>query len=86
MTLHEIERRARQRRASLNARWAHMPVNDDDAVLTFAEWCALNGFSLRTGRRILASGNGPIITQLSAKRIGVTRGNNRAWQASRARA
>lgn len=85
MSLRETERRARQRRASLNERWTHLPINDDDAVLTFHEWCSLCGFSERTGRRILASGDGPVVTQLSPKRIGISRGNNRRWQASRAR-
>ena len=54
-------------------------------VLTFHEWCQLNRISARTGRRILTSGTGPVVTQLSAKRIGVTVGNNAAWQASKAR-
>ena len=55
------------------------------AVLSFPEWCQLNDIGERTGRRILASGNGPVITQLSDRRIGVTVRNNRIWQASRAR-
>ena len=58
---------------------------DDDRVLTFAEWCALNGIGKRTGRRILTSGSGPVVTQLSERRIGITVGNNRRWQGSRAR-
>jgi hypothetical protein len=57
----------------------------DEQVLSFHQWCALNGFSPRTGRRILASGDGPIVTQLSEKRIGITVGNNRRWQEARAR-
>jgi len=57
-----------------------------DVVLTFNQWTALNGISARTGRRILNSGRGPTVTQLSAKRIGITVANNRAWQASRERA
>jgi hypothetical protein len=85
MTLRELERRGRQRRASFGKRW-HLPIDDDDAVLTFKEWCALNGFSPRTGRRILNAPGAPIVTQLSPKRIGITRGNNRRWQASKARA
>jgi hypothetical protein len=60
-------------------------VEDDDAVLTFDEWCALNGFSPRVGRRILKSGNGPTVTRLSDRRIGISRKNNRLWQAQRAR-
>ena len=61
-------------------------AEDDDAVLTFKEWCSLNSVSERQGRRILTSGNGPTVTQLSDRRIGITRRNNREWQASRARA
>jgi hypothetical protein len=57
----------------------------DDQVLTLFEWARLNRISLRTARRILNSGNGPIVNMLSAKRIGITVGNNRAWQQSRER-
>jgi hypothetical protein len=57
----------------------------DDRCLTFREWCQLNGIGERTGRRILASGNGPTVTQLTDKRIGITVRANREWQASRAR-
>jgi hypothetical protein len=56
-----------------------------DRVLTFAEWCALNKIGPRTGRRIIRSGTGPVVTQLSERRIGITVGNNRRWQESRAR-
>ena len=59
---------------------------EGDKVLTFAEWCALNKIGQRTGRRIIRSGNGPVVTQLSERRIGITVANNRAWQASKARA
>jgi hypothetical protein len=57
----------------------------DSQVLTFAEWCELNSFSLRTGRRILRSGNGPVVTQLSSKRIGITIANDRKWKLTRER-
>lgn len=57
----------------------------DSQVLTIDEWCRLNSFSPRTGRRILNSGRGPVVTRLSARRIGVTIGNDRAWKASRER-
>jgi predicted DNA-binding transcriptional regulator AlpA len=56
-----------------------------DRVLTFAQWCALNGFSLATGRRIVKSGNGPPVLQLSPRRIGIKESANAAWQQSRAR-
>jgi hypothetical protein len=59
--------------------------DDDDAVFTFLEWCEINHISQRQGRRIIKAPGGPIVTQLSAKRIGITRRNNRVWQASRER-
>jgi hypothetical protein len=60
---------------------------NDDEVLTFQEWKVLNKLSERTARRIIAAGppTGPVVTQLSARCIGITRGNNRAWQQARAR-
>jgi hypothetical protein len=59
------------------------PVVDDDRMLTFFEWCELNSFSLSTGQRLIASGQGPVFVQLSARRKGVTVGENRRWQNSR---
>jgi len=56
-----------------------------DQILLFTEWCELNRISPRTGRRILASDGGPIVTRLSHQRIGITVANNAKWQASRAR-
>lgn len=56
---------------------------DDDRVMSFDDWCNLNGFSRSTGQRIVASGKGPRFIQLSAKRKGVTIGENRRWQHSR---
>jgi excisionase family DNA binding protein len=55
-----------------------------DHVLSIPEWCNLNGFSIRTGRRIRADGDGPVETRLSAKRIGITVADNARWQKSRA--
>jgi predicted DNA-binding transcriptional regulator AlpA len=56
---------------------------DDDRVLSFLEWCELNGFSRSTGQRVIAAGKGPRFIQLSEKRKGVTVGENRRWQESR---
>lgn len=75
----------RQRRDS---KWRSLQPRFDDnphKVLAFLEWCALNGFSPRTGRRIIAGefGPGPVVTQLSPRRIGISLANNAAWQASR---
>jgi hypothetical protein len=57
----------------------------DTQVMRFREWCRLNQFSERTGRRILASGDGPAVVQLTDKIIGVTVAADRAWKASRVR-
>jgi hypothetical protein len=57
----------------------------DSQVLTFRQWCGLNNFSARTGRRILSAPGGPAVTQLSARRISITVANNRTWQGSRER-
>jgi hypothetical protein len=59
-------------------------AEDDDAVLTIREWSALNGFSERQGKSILASGDGPVVTRISDRRIGISRRNNREWQERRA--
>ena len=75
----EVERRRAQRQQSLQHSL------DDDKVLTFAEWCEINRIGKRTGRRIIKAPGGPVVTQLSERRIGITVGNNRRWQAARAR-
>jgi hypothetical protein len=60
-------------------------AEDDDAVLTLVEWAALNGISLRVARSIIASDKGPVITRLSARRLGVSRKAHREWLETRAR-
>jgi predicted DNA-binding transcriptional regulator AlpA len=60
-----------------------LTIVDDDRVLSFKQWCEINGFSRSTGQRLISAGNGPRFIQLSEKRIGVTVGENRRWQESR---
>jgi hypothetical protein len=80
-------KRAKKARYSKSRKLAVLISPDDpDAVLTFVEWCLLNHISQRQGRRILKAPGGPIVTQLSDNRIGISRRNNRTWQAARARA
>lgn len=59
---------------------------DDQRVMTLQTWCEVNGFTIWTGRRLIKAGKGPVITQISDRRIGITVANNRAWQKSRERA
>jgi hypothetical protein len=65
---------------------APLATSHPNQVLTFVEWCRMNAISLRTGRRIINSGTGPVVTQLSPHRVGITIANNAAWQAAKARA
>jgi hypothetical protein len=59
---------------------------DDQRVMTLRQWCEVNGFSWATGLRLIKAGKGPVITQISDRRIGVTVANNGKWQAARERA
>jgi predicted DNA-binding transcriptional regulator AlpA len=54
-------------------------------VLTLRQWAELNSLGVRTAKRIIASGNGPKITQLSDRRIGIQERHNEEWLASRVR-
>lgn len=61
----------------------HAVIDDDDRMLTFSEWCKRNGFSLSTGQRLRASGQGPVFVQLSTRRIGVSIAEDRRWRKAR---
>ena len=58
---------------------------DDARVMTVAQWAQVNGVSVWTAQRLIKSGKGPVVTQISDRRIGITVRNNRAWQESRAK-
>jgi hypothetical protein len=51
-----------------------------DRVRSVHEWCAINGFSSDTGYRILKSGKGPKVLQLSPNRIGIRDSDNKEGQ------
>jgi hypothetical protein len=77
MSLREAEQQRRQ-----NERDRAL---DDQRVMTLRQWCEVNGFSWHTGKRLIKAGKGPVITQISDRRIGITVANNRKWQAARER-
>jgi predicted DNA-binding transcriptional regulator AlpA len=52
-------------------------------VYSFNQFCDLSGFSPRTGRRLIESGDGPKVTRLSDRRIGVREDHYREWLDSR---
>jgi predicted DNA-binding transcriptional regulator AlpA len=83
MTLREFERRAAQRRRSDPAADREIGLGQF-RILSFAQWCALNGISPATGRRLLKSGQGPTRIRLSDRRIGISVAANAAWQEARA--
>jgi hypothetical protein len=56
-----------------------------DRVRPPRETADLLGISLPTFKRILASGDGPVVTQLSERRIGIRDSHRTAWLDSRAR-
>ena len=58
---------------------------DDYRVLSFRQWCELNGFSESTGLRLIRRNEGPVVTRLSTRRIGIRIADHSAWLASRAR-
>jgi hypothetical protein len=79
--------RVASRRSPLKSSRQAPESEDDNRVLSVRQWAELNGFSLSTAERILRGPKSqrPVITQLSARRRGITRGNNRRWQESLAR-
>jgi predicted DNA-binding transcriptional regulator AlpA len=56
---------------------------DLDRVLSFPQWAKLAGLSERTGRDIIARGDGPKIVQLSENRIGIRVCDHREWLTAR---
>lgn len=56
----------------------------DDRVLTLSEFANIAGISLVTLRRRIAAHDGPIITKLSERRIGIRVRHAREWLDARA--
>jgi hypothetical protein len=85
-----LENSPRRKERRLLSNWSSLdsPLapSHPNQVLLFSEWCQFNRFSERTGRRIIAAGEGPKLTRLSSHRFGITVGNNALWQQARERA
>jgi hypothetical protein len=77
MSLRERERRAAQRRQAEDLR--EQLRYDPNRICSFQVWCELAGVSPATGRRILASGQGQRVIQLSARRIGIRYADHLRW-------
>ena len=72
MSTREAARRQRQREES---------DRKSQRILTFRQWCQLNGFSEATGRRLIRKGAVKIV-RLSERRIGISESANADYQAS----
>jgi hypothetical protein len=77
MSLHEAEQH--------HSRTERNRALDDQQVLTIKQFADLNGFSVFTARRLIKAGKGPVVTQISDRRVGITVANNGAWQRARER-
>jgi hypothetical protein len=72
MTVHEAERRQRQRETFRRT---------SQRILSFKDWCRLNSISEATGRRLIRAGK-VRITRLSERRIGIGELDNADFQAA----
>jgi predicted DNA-binding transcriptional regulator AlpA len=59
-------------------------VVDPDRVMPLPAWCERCGFSEATGRRLIKTGQGPIVTWLSERRMGIRERHHREWLDARA--
>jgi predicted DNA-binding transcriptional regulator AlpA len=57
---------------------------DPDCVMPLPTWCKRCGFSEATGRRLIKIGQGPTVTWLSKRRMGIREKHHREWLDSRA--
>ena len=58
---------------------------DLDRVIPLADWFRRVGLPSRSGRRLIASGGGPVITDLTERRKGVRERDHIAWLEARRR-
>jgi hypothetical protein len=56
---------------------------DLDRVLPLSEWFRRVGLPSRSGRRLIASGEGPVVTELTERRRGVRERDHLAWLEAR---
>jgi hypothetical protein len=54
-----------------------------DHIHRWSDWCSMVGVSTTTGWRLVKSGKGPIVTQLSTKLKGVRHRHHLQWLAAR---
>jgi hypothetical protein len=77
-------RATRERLAAGHKRAAQRRAGAHGLIITipFLEWCAMRGFSVSTGRRLIADGKIPA-TRISDRRIGIRSDHDAAFLAAR---
>jgi hypothetical protein len=58
-------------------------TQDAEVVLSIRAWAAVSSLGYSTAKKILAAGEGPRVTRLSAGRIGVRMSEHQRWLAER---
>lgn len=58
-------------------------IPDGDRIISVKQWCAAAGFSYSTGKTLLKRDQGPTITRLSPRRIGIRIRDYQAWADAR---
>jgi hypothetical protein len=82
----KAQRTARLKKARVARKELRRHLSQDpDAVLSLAEWAAINGISVRVARGILAGENPPTVTRLSARRLGIRRKHHLEWLEARSK-
>ena len=69
-----------------DARSYIVEAGDAEIVMSIRTWAAVASIGYSTAKKILASGNGPKKTRLSAGRIGITVSAHKRWLAERTEA
>jgi predicted DNA-binding transcriptional regulator AlpA len=54
-----------------------------DRIMTIKEWCERSSFSTVTGWRLMKAGQGPKLTRISERRLGIREDHYREWLDSR---
>jgi len=62
----------------ISARDAKQP-RPANSIMTLREWCERSGFSTVTGWRIMKAGDGPKVTRVGNRRIGIREDHHAEW-------
>lgn len=58
-------------------------IPDGDRIISVKQWCEAAGFCLSTGKSILQRKQGPTLTRISERRVGIRVRDYQAWADAR---